>query len=91
MHLELNSFDHALSDTQGLVTKLVCRHLARCHMVTSMRGDYRQNYDLLDSIGIMSSLFSIVNSICPFCILLCIYTFYYVLTLDNIRNCILLF
>ena len=35
MHLELNSFNHALSDTQGLVTKLVCRHLARCHMVTS--------------------------------------------------------
>ena len=49
-------------------------------------------YDLLDSsIGIMSSLFGIVNSICPFCILLCIYTFYYVLPLDNIRNCILLF
>ena len=27
----------------------------------------------------MSSLFGIVNSIRPFCILLCIYTFYYVL------------
>ena len=34
-HLELNSFDHALSDTQGLVTKLVCCHLTRCHMVAS--------------------------------------------------------
>ena len=37
-------------------------------------------YDLLDSIiGVMSSLFGIVNSIRPFCILLCIYIFYYVL------------
>ena len=37
-------------------------------------------YDLLDStIIVMSSLFGIVNSIRPFCILLCIYTFYYVL------------
>ena len=37
-------------------------------------------YDLLDStIGFMSSLFGIVNSIRPFCIFLCIYTFYYVL------------
>ena len=37
-------------------------------------------YDLLDSIiGVMSSLFGIVNSIRPFCILLCIYTVYYVL------------
>ena len=36
-------------------------------------------YDLLDStIGIMSSLFGIVDSIRPFCILLCIYTFCYV-------------
>ena len=31
-------------------------------------------YDLLDStIGVMSSLFGIVNFICPFCILLCIW------------------
>ena len=37
-------------------------------------------YDLLDSIiGVMSPLFGIVNSIRPFCILLCIYIFYYVL------------
>ena len=37
-------------------------------------------YDLLDSIvGVMSSLFGIVNSIRPFCILLFNYTFYYVL------------
>ena len=37
-------------------------------------------YDLLDStISVMSSLFGIVNSIRPLCILLCIYTFYYVL------------
>ena len=37
-------------------------------------------YDLLDSTtGVMSSLFGIVNSIRPFCILLCIYSFYYVL------------
>ena len=37
-------------------------------------------YDLLDSIVVvMSSLFGIVNSIRPFCILLCNYTFYYVL------------
>ena len=37
-------------------------------------------YDLLDSIiDVMSSLFGIVNSILPFCILLCIYSFYYVL------------
>ena len=38
-------------------------------------------YDLLHStiIGIMSSLFGIVNSIRPFCILLYICTFYYVL------------
>ena len=38
-------------------------------------------YDLSDStiIGVMSSLFGIVNSIRPFCIFLCIYTFYYVL------------
>ena len=36
-------------------------------------------YDLLHStIGVMSSLFGIVNSIRPLCILLCIYTFYYV-------------
>ena len=49
-------------------------------------------YDLLDStIGVMSSLSGIVNSIRLFCILLCIYTFYYVLPLDNIRYCILLF
>ena len=52
-----------------------------------MRGDYRKMrcimlfyYDLLDStISVMSSLFGIVNSIRPFCIFLCIYTFYYVL------------
>ena len=37
-------------------------------------------YDLLDSIiGYMSPLFGIVNSIRLFCILLCNYTFYYVL------------
>ena len=49
-------------------------------------------YDLLDStIGVMSSLFGIVNSIRPLCILLCNYTFYYVFPLDNIRYCILLF
>ena len=37
-------------------------------------------YDLLDSaIGVMSALFGSVNSIRPFCILLCNYTFYYVL------------
>ena len=48
--------------------------------------------DLLDStIAVMSSLSGIVNSIRLFCILLCIYTFYYVLPLDNIRYCILLF
>ena len=47
--------------------------------------------DLSDSpAGVMSSLFGIVNLICPFCILLCIYTFYYVLPLHNIRYCILL-
>ena len=47
--------------------------------------------DLSDSpAGDMSSLFGIVNFICPFCILLCIYTFYYVLPLDNIGYCILL-
>ena len=47
--------------------------------------------DLLDSpTGVMSSLFGIINFICPFCILLCIYTFYYVLPLDNIGYCILL-
>ena len=49
-------------------------------------------YDLLHSpTGVVSSLFGIVNSIWLFCILLCIYTFYYVLPLDNIRYCILLF
>ena len=37
-------------------------------------------YDLLDFIiGVLCSLFGIVNSILPFCILLCIYTFYCVL------------
>ena len=47
--------------------------------------------DLSDSpAGDMSSLFGVVNFICPFCILLCIYTFYYVLPLDNIGYCILL-
>ena len=50
-------------------------------------------YDLLDSriIGVMSSLFGTVNSIRSLYLLLCIYTFYYVLPLDNIRYCILLF
>ena len=49
-------------------------------------------FDLLDStIGVISSLLGIVNSICPLCILLCIYTFYYLFPLDNIRYCILLF
>ena len=43
-------------------------------------------YDLFDSaIDVMSALFGIVNSIRPFCILLCVYTLYFVLPLDNIR------
>ena len=49
-------------------------------------------YDLLDSIiGVMSSLFGTVNAIRPLYILVCIYTFYFVLPRDNIRYCILLF
>ena len=56
--------------------------------IAHMGGDYRRNemlyyaiyYHLLDSaIGVTSSLSGIVNSIRPFCILLCIYTFDYVL------------
>ena len=65
-----------------------------------MRGDYRQNemlyymlfyYDLLDSaIGVMSSLFGIVNSIRLFCILLRIYTFYLLFLFGSVKFYILL-
>ena len=65
-----------------------------------MRGDYRQNemlyymlfyYDLLHSaIGVMSSLFGIVNSIRLLCILLRIYTFYLLFLFGSVKFYILL-